>query len=258
MRLPSPTCSLLAFATLLFLVQGNARGEDIAVRRKQEPMHRAFLLKSSTGQVLAQAEETATLKGDLVESRLTFHFLDGSLDDEQAVFTQNGVFRLISDHHVQKGPAFPAPVDIVIDVPSKKVVWHETHFGKDRARTATLDIPPDAANGIMPLLVENCSPDVSSVRVSWVAVAIRPMVVTISIRPNGSSAQQPGGKHVRANEFVLHPELHGVVSFLAPLLAKQPADIHIWVSDEKIPSFVRLSGPFYQGGPVWTVEPAPQ
>jgi hypothetical protein len=90
-----------------------------------------------------------------------------------------------------------------------------------------------------------------------VAVAIRPMVVSISVRPNGKAEQDPDGRPVRANEFILHPELHGMVGFLAPLLAKQPADIHIWVTDEKVPMFVRLTGPFYQGGPAWTVEPAP-
>lgn len=258
MRVIPPLSSVLVVSvSLLCVFMPTTRGEDVVVRRKQEPMHRAFLLKSPSGQLLAHAEETATVKGDLVQSRLTFHFIDGSLDDEQAVFTQNGVFRLISDHHVQKGPAFPTQTDVVVDVPSKKVVWHDTHFGKDRVRTATVDIPADAANGIMPLLVENFPPGAAVMRVGWVAVAIRPMVLSISIHPNGASEQDPGGRPLRANEFILHPELHGVVSFVAPLLAKQPADIHIWVTDESVPHFARLEGPFYQGGPVWTVEPAP-
>lgn len=256
MRIPSPLYRFLAVAALFVIPVFTARGEDVSVRRKQEPMHKSFLLRDPNGKLLAHAEETALIKGDLVESRLTFHFLDGSLDDEQAVFTQSGVFRLISDHHVQKGPAFPTSMDIVVDVPSKKVIWHEKHFGKDRVRTATVDLPGDLANGIMPLLVENFPPRASEMRVSWVAVAIRPMVVSISVRPHGTAEQDPNGTPVRANEFVLHPELHGMVGFLAPLLAKQPADIHVWVSDEKVPSFVRLAGPFYQGGPVWTVEPA--
>lgn len=218
-------------------------------------MHRAFVLKAPNGKVLANAEETAVVNGGQVQSRLTFHFADGSLDDEQAVFTQNGVFRLISDHHVQKGPAFPTAMDIVIDVPSHKVIWHETHFGKDRVRSQSVHLPDDLANGIMPLLVENFPPGASAMNVSWVALAIRPLIVTISVHPNGTNEQDPNGTPLRANEFILHPELHGVVSLLAPLLAKQPADIHIWVTDEKLPSFVKLAGPFYQGGPVWTVEP---
>lgn len=220
-------------------------------------MHRAFLLKAPGGKLLAHAEETAEVQGDQVRSRLTFQFLDGSLDDEEAVFTQSGVFRLVSDHHVQNGPAFPAPMDMLIDVPSQKVIWHETHFGKDRVRSETVHLPNDLANGIMPLLVENFPPGASAMRVSWAALAVHPLIATIDIHPNGTSEQDPNGIPVHANEFILHPELHGVVSLLAPLLAKEPADIHIWVSDEKVPSFVRLAGPFYQGGPAWTVEPAP-
>ncbi|HLJ77992.1 MAG TPA: hypothetical protein VKT75_11300, partial [Acidobacteriaceae bacterium] len=95
-------------------------------------MHRDFVVKGPDGKILAQAEETAVVQKDLVRSRLTFRFIDGSLDDEEAVFTQAGVFHLISDHHVQKGPSFPTPMDIMIDVPSHTVTWHETHFGKDR------------------------------------------------------------------------------------------------------------------------------
>lgn len=256
MSLCSPLSRRLVTLALACALPALAWAGPVVARRKQEPMHRAFVLKAPGGKVLAKAEETAVVTGDQVQSRLTFHFPDGSLDDEQAVFTQNGVFRLISDHHVQKGPAFPAAMDIVIDVPSQKVIWHETHFGKDRVRSAFVHLPDDLANGIMPLLVENFPPGASAMNVSWVALAVRPLIATISVHPNGASEQDPNGTPVRANEFILHPELHGVVSLLAPLLAKQPADIHIWVSDEKLPSFVRLAGPFYQGGPVWTVEPA--
>lgn len=255
MRLSSRISLRFIAVALACVLPVLAWADPVVVRRKQEPMHRTFLLKAPDGKLLANAEETAVVKGDLVESRLTFRFLDGSLDDELAVFTQAGVFHLISDHHVQKGPSFPTRMDIAIDLPTQKVTWHETHFGKDRVRSQTIHLPDDLANGIMPLLVENFPPGASVMRVSWVAVAIHPLIVATSVHPNGTSEQDPGGTPVRANEFILHPELHGVVSLLAPLLAKEPADIHIWVSDDKVPSFVRLAGPFYQGGPVWTVEP---
>jgi hypothetical protein len=243
-------------AVLAGLLPAGTWATPVPVRRPQEPMHRDFVVKGPDGKILAHAEETAVVEKDLVRSRLTFRFIDGSLDDEEAVFTQAGVFHLISDHHVQKGPSFPTPMDIMIDVPSHTVTWHETHFGKDRVRSQTLATPDDLADGIMPILVENFPPGASVMRVSWVAVAIKPMIVAVSVHPNGTSEQDPAGQPVRANEFILHPELHGIVSLLAPLLAKEPADIHIWVSDEKVPSFVKLAGPFYQGGPVWTVEPA--
>ena len=49
-------------------------------------------------------------------TRLVFHFKDGSLHDETAVFSQQGQFKLVTDHLVQKGPSFPKPMDMSINV----------------------------------------------------------------------------------------------------------------------------------------------
>ena len=233
-----------------------AAAAPVASRRPQEPMHRAFLLRDASGKVLAHGEEIATIQGNLVHSRLTFRFQDGSLDDEQTVFLQDKVFHLISDHHVQKGPSFPTPVDLTVDVPSGTVTWHDKHFGHDVTKSQHLSLPDDVANGIMPLLVENFPPGAQEMRVSWVAIAMKPLIVDISVKPHGTEEVDPPGGHEQANEYILHPELHGFVGFLAPLVNKTPGDIHIWVSDDKLPSFARLKGPFYQGAPDWTVEPA--
>jgi hypothetical protein len=56
--------------------------------------------------------------GDRVTSRLIFRFRDGSIDDDVTVFTQRRVFRLVSDHHIQRGPSFPKPLDFLIEMPS--------------------------------------------------------------------------------------------------------------------------------------------
>lgn len=246
----------LLVLSLALAVSAIAGGEPVATRRPQEVMHRSFILRGPDGKVLASGEEAAAIQGDLVHSRLTFHFKDGSLDDEETFFTQHKVFHLVSDHHIQKGPSFPDPLDVLIDVPSGKVTWHEQKFGKEQIKTQRMSLPDDLADGIMPLLVENFPPGSQEMRVSWLAIALKPLVVNLSVKPDGSQDIDPAGIPVRANEYTLHVELHGFVGFLAPLVNKQPADIHIWISDEKVPSFVRLAGPFYQDAPVWTVEPA--
>ena len=46
------------------------------------------------------------VRGDRVNTHLTFHFKDGSLDEETTVYTSAGVFRLISDHTLQRAPTF--------------------------------------------------------------------------------------------------------------------------------------------------------
>lgn len=241
---------------LALSVPAVALTEPVATRRKQEVMHRPFLLKAADGKILATGEEVATVQGDFVHSRLTFRFSDGSLDDEETFFTQGAVFHLVSDHHIQKGPSFPDPMDILIDVPSGKITWHEQKFGKDTTKSQRLSLPNDLANGIMPLLVENFPPGCQEMKVSWLAIALKPLVVTLSVKPDGAQNVDPAGISERAYEYTLHVELHGMIGFLAPLVNKTPADIHIWVTDEKVPSFVRLVGPFYQDAPIWTVEPA--
>lgn len=217
-------------------------------------MHTAFILKSADGKTLASASEITSVQGDLVHSRLTFHFSDGSLDDEQTVFTQSGVFHLLSDHHIQRGPAFPAPVDLSIDTPSGKVTWHAQRFGRDVAHTQSVSLPGDLANGIMPLLVENFPPGASQISLAWLAIALKPLVIAVTVQPVGTGTATGAGS-TAVREYLIHPEIHGMLGFFAPLLDKEPGDIHIWVTDEKKPAFVRLSGPFFVGGPIWTVEP---
>jgi hypothetical protein len=67
------------------------------------------------GDPIAIGDATQIIQGDRVTSRLIFHFRDGSVDDEITVFSQRRVFRLISDHHIQRGPSFPKPIDVFID-----------------------------------------------------------------------------------------------------------------------------------------------
>jgi hypothetical protein len=49
-------------------------------------------------------------------------------------------------------------------------------------------------------------------------------------------------------------ELGGAAGVVAPLIGKQPPEIQIWILGGQAPAFVREEGPFYQGGPVWTIQ----
>jgi len=44
---------------------------------------------------------------------------------------------------------------------------------------------------------------------------------------------------------------------LAPLIGKQPPDMHVWILPGTAPAFVQWEGPLYQGGPIWRAEVAP-
>ena len=238
---------------LLLLIPTIGFAASVATRRKQEPMRQKFVVESADGKVIANAEEVTVAEGDHMKSDLAFRFLDGSLDEQITTFTQSGVFRLINDHHVQKGSSFPAPLDMTIDVPTGTVTWHVPKGGKDTVMTQHLKLPEDLANGLVPLLVENVPPGSAGLRVSWIAIAMmKPILITLAVQPDHSSNTAPALSH--ASRYFLHAELHGLTYYLASLFNKQPADLHVWVTDGVQPSFLRLQGPFYQNGPVWTVE----
>src|SRR5262252_10525965 len=92
-----------------------AVGEPVAVRHTEGLVHGFLSLRTLEGERLADGDLLQTTRGARVTSRLIFHFKDGSLHDETAVFWQRQQFRLISDHLVQKGPSFPQPIDMTID-----------------------------------------------------------------------------------------------------------------------------------------------
>jgi hypothetical protein len=77
--------------------------EPVAVRHRE-------------GTAIARGDLIQVPHGDRINSRIVFRFKDGSIDDETTVYSQNGVFRLISDHHVQRGPSFPNPIDMSIEI----------------------------------------------------------------------------------------------------------------------------------------------
>jgi hypothetical protein len=90
--------------------------EPIPVRYSQGSSHGFVALKTLDGKIIATGESTQTVSRGKVSSRLVFRFNDGSVDDDGIVFTQQGFFRLISDHHIQRGPSFPKAINFLIDM----------------------------------------------------------------------------------------------------------------------------------------------
>jgi hypothetical protein len=186
-----------------------------------------------------------------VTSRLTLHFLDGSIDDDLTIFTQRNTFRLISDHHIQRGPSFPKPIDFLIDAVSGQT----TSRDKDGKLTQEhLDLPPDVSNGLPPNLLLNILPSTAETKIAYVVPGAKPRVVHLSIRPTGVLPFTVGSLHRQATDFTIHVELGGIAGVVAPILGKEPSDYHIWLQDGTPPAFVREEGPLYEGGPIWRLE----
>ncbi len=112
---------------------GEIRAAPVAVRHPEGLVHGFLVLRTLAGDTLADGDLIQVASGDRVTSRLVFHFKDGSLHDETAVFSQRGNFRLLSDRLIQKGPAFQHPMEVSIDASTGRVTVHTTgDDGKDK------------------------------------------------------------------------------------------------------------------------------
>src|ERR1700722_19360871 len=88
---------------LIWALQPTAQADPVPVRAVGGTIHGFLEMRSEDGQVVASGDTYATVRGNRITSRTTFHFKDGSTDDETTVFSQRHTFQLISDRHIQKG-----------------------------------------------------------------------------------------------------------------------------------------------------------
>jgi hypothetical protein len=143
------------FACAVLLQAGALAGQTVEVRHAEGLVHGFLMLRTLDGAPLADGDLIQTASGDRVTTRLVY-FKDGSIHDETAVYSQRQLFRLMTDHLVQKGPTFPQPLDMSIDGTSGQVtVRYTDKQGKPKVESKRLDIPPDLANGLIPTLLKN-------------------------------------------------------------------------------------------------------
>jgi hypothetical protein len=225
--------------------------DPVPVRRTQGTFHGFLILKTLEGTTLATGDLVQVARGNRVTSRLTYHFHDGSLDDETTIFTQRETFRLISDHHVQRGPSFPHPLDMLIDATTGQITSRDQD-GKTTQDHLNLD--PDIANGLPLILLLNLDPAAPPTRLSMIAPTAKLRLIHILVAGEGEDSFTIGGIRHKATNFRIKIELGGVTGLVAPVVGKQPSDIHVWVLGGEAPAFVKQEGQFYEGGAVWRVE----
>jgi hypothetical protein len=242
---------VLSCALLIASTGGRLDSEPIPVRHAQGSAHGFLVLKTIEGVPIAIGDVTQSVHGDRVTSRVIFRFRDGSIDDDTTVFSQRRVFRLITDHHIQRGPSFPKPIDVLIDAVTGKITSH-TEDGK--ITQDHLDLPSDVSNGLPPNLLLNFLPSTPETRLSFVAPTAKPRLITVSVKPAGKVPFQIGGTARQAVDYVLHVELGGLTGMIAPMIGKEPHDYHIWILAGTAPAFIREEGQLYEGGPIWRIE----
>ena len=246
------TTALLAVALLLGF--GSVGSAEPVTVRYAEGVTRGFpVLRSVKGERLAQGELVQVARGDRVDSRLTFRFVDGSFYDEQVTFSQHGTFTLQSYRLVQRGPSFPEALDASFDRETERytVRYKSDTESPEEVIKGKLSLPPDVYNGMLIMLVKNLPAGASEV-VQIVAFTPKPRLVKMQLAPVADERVTIGDWPVTVTRYAIKPQLGMFVS----LLISDLPDVKCWVVGGEAPGFVRFEGPLYFMGPVWRIDPS--
>jgi hypothetical protein len=163
------------FAAAAFALLPAAPAGPIPVRHVEGTVH-GFLVLRTQGRVLAVGDLFHhVVRGDRVTSRLLFRFKDGSVDDETTVLLSTREFPLIGNHHTQKGPSFPEPMDLSIDVRRGQVIIRSTgQDGKAEVKSEHMDLPSDLVNGLVLSIAKKIRSDTPETKVSMLVATPKP------------------------------------------------------------------------------------
>jgi len=240
---------------LVTTIEQRAQSEPALVRSVQGCVRGFLEMTSEDGRVVASGDAFQVVHGDRVTAQTHFTFKDGSIDEETTVFSQHRTYQLISDHHIQKGPFFPHPMDVFIDARSGRVtIGSIGKDGKQEVKTFHLQLPPDLANGMVTLVIENMRANASETTVPMLVAIPEPRVIKLVISNRGEETFSLAGAPRKAVHHEIKIELGGIAGFVAPLIGQAPPNIQIWTMNGQAPTFVREQGPIYPDGPMMTIQ----
>jgi hypothetical protein len=244
----------LLFVSILLTV-APLRADPVPVRHVGGLVHGFLVLRDLNDNIVASGESTQVVSGERVTNELRLHFKDGSIHEETAVFSQTRVFRLLTYHLVQKGPAFKRPTELSLNAATGHVTVHYTDDDKkEKTITDRLDIPADLANGIVPTLLADVDPKASETTWSMLVTTPKPRLVKLRISPAGEDSFSIGGSPAKALRYEVKVDIGGISGVIAHLIGKQPPPTHVWMVGGKAPGFLKSEGPLDDGGPIWRIE----
>ncbi len=211
-------------------------------------------VRAADGAAIASGDVRQVVGEGHITSWLIFHYNDGSLDSDETVFTQHGRFRLVSDHHIQKGPSFPHPMDLTVDVPSGNVTSITGEGAKKKMVTQHMNLPANISNGMVLTALKDLSPSTAETDLSFVAGGSSLRIVQLAITPDGEETFWVGKEPRKARRWLIKIKIGGVAGVVAPLVGKAAADSHAWFAEGVPPMMLRIDGQIYEGGPIWSVE----
>ena len=243
----------LALKFFPFALCITAASQPLAVRQPEGAVHGFLSLSSIDGAVVAFGDSEQYAQGNRIVNRLVFHFKDGSLQDETTVYTQSRRFRLVSDHVIQKGPAFKRQMDFTVDASTGvSTARYTEENGKEKTETVHLNLSPDIGNGMVPILLKNL-PAGSPITIPMVAATPKPMLVRLAVTPEGEDTFSAGSPR-KATRYIVKVEIPGFKGTLASLFGKDPPDTLVWILPGTAPTFLKSEGPICASCPSYRME----
>jgi len=244
---------LLAILIIILGFYTELAAAPIAVRLVEGTAHGLLLVRSISGEILGHGDFLQVVHPDRIESRLVLRFKDGSLHDENVAFSQQGVFTMLRYRLVQRGPSFPETLDAVLDRKTRSYKVQSTRQGKEETLTGSIELPPDAYNGMPPMLLKNLGSGATET-VHIVAFTPKPRMIQLEMVPVGTQRLSTGETARQGTRYALKPKLGAALRAFATLLGKSPDDQECVILSEDVPAFVRCDGPLYVKGPIWRIE----
>jgi len=164
---------------------------------------------------------------------------------------QDRGFKLLTDHHVQQGPSFPKPADVLIDA-AHGVVRTTDEAGK--TSEAFIEMPADTYNGLASAVLMNLPAGTTETTIAIVIGGAKPRIAHLKSTIAGKRPFMLGGTLREATEWTVHVELGGIAKVIAPIIGKEPPDYHVLIGGGEDPVFLREVGPLSEGGPIWRVQ----
>lgn len=254
----TPRKTLRTFAATFLLMACctcAAAQQPIRVRHAMGTARGFLIMHGEDGKVLAHGDLIQTAVGDRVTTRLVFHFLDSSVDDESTTYTQRGTLHMVTDHHIQKGPFFPKPIDVLVDAATGQVTTRSIDKdGHEKVDVDHKDLPPDTYNGMVGTVLLNTPRDTAAFKIALLAPTGKGRLVKLAITRDQPGTFYAVGLPRRAQIFRIKVELGGVAGVVAPVIGKQPADTLVWIFEGEAPALIREVGQLYEGSPIVSIE----
>ena len=219
-------------------------------------LHGFLVLKDERGQLLADGELIQFLSGpNRIKSELTFHFKDGSLQQEITIYSQRRYFRLLSDHLIQKGPAFKQQMDMYVNATTGDVtVRYSDEHQPEKVVKQHMDLPANLANGFVPIVLENIPDSQTEVTVAMLVATPKPHIVKLKIQAEGEDIFSVGATAYKVKRYLGKIDIGGVAGVVAGIAGKQPPDSHFWIVPGAAPLFVKSVSPQFDSGPLWEID----